>query len=344
MYHLQYQSLYTDSATAAGASFDQWRLIMGVRSVPVQADGADRKIQFRAYNTSDGSVRTDLVYNTAGLSAQYIRDGSTATTITLATQTAAGAHADGGFVHIGNGLYRLDLPDAATASGVKTVSVCLTHTGTIFENVVIFLTGYDPNAAGADASAVADAVWDELRSGHVVSGSFGEYVKADTTLVSGDSVAADNLEFLLDGTGGVTLSAVLGANAITASSIASNAITSAKIATDAIGAAQIAAGAIASDAFASGAITAAAFAADAVDANAIASDGANEIADAILARNIAGGSSTGRTVSQAFYALRNKVTKTGGVLTVYQVDDTTSSWTAAYTTAAEDAVDAIDPA
>lgn len=55
-------------------------------------------------------------------------------------------------------------------------------------------------------------------------------------------------------------------------------------------------------------------------------------ADALLGRNIAGGSSTGRTVKQALRALRNKVTRSGGTITVFQEDDTTSDWTASYTT------------
>ena len=48
----------------------------------------------------------------------------------------------------------------------------------------------------------------------------------------------------------------------------------------------------------------------------------------------AGGSSTGRTVKEALYVLRNRVTRdTGsGTLTVYQTDDTTASWTAVQTT------------
>lgn len=55
-------------------------------------------------------------------------------------------------------------------------------------------------------------------------------------------------------------------------------------------------------------------------------------ADALLARNVAGGSSTGRTVSQALFALRNKVSISGTTMTVYSTDDTTPSWTSALTT------------
>jgi hypothetical protein len=71
---------------------------------------------------------------------------------------------------------------------------------------------------------------------------------------------------------------------------------------------------------------------------------ANENADALLGRNIAGGSSTGRTVSTALYFLRNKWTVVAGVLTVYQVDDTTPSWTGAVTTdAGANPITANDP-
>lgn len=72
---------------------------------------------------------------------------------------------------------------------------------------------------------------------------------------------------------------------------------------------------------------------------------AAENADALLGRNLAGGSSTGRTVKQALRALRNKVTIAGGTITVYQEDDATSDWTAAATTdATADPITEVDPA
>lgn len=67
-------------------------------------------------------------------------------------------------------------------------------------------------------------------------------------------------------------------------------------------------------------------------------------ADALLGRNIAGGSSTGRTVSTALYALRNKVSISGATMTVYSTDDTTSSWTASVTSdSGAEPLTAIDP-
>lgn len=57
-----------------------------------------------------------------------------------------------------------------------------------------------------------------------------------------------------------------------------------------------------------------------------------ENADALLGRNVAGGSSSGRLVKEALYFLRNKWTVSGGTLTVYATDDTTSAWTSTVST------------
>jgi hypothetical protein len=70
----------------------------------------------------------------------------------------------------------------------------------------------------------------------------------------------------------------------------------------------------------------------------------DSVSDALLARNVSGGSSTGRTVKQAFHVLRNKTAIAGGTLTVYDTDDSTTSFTAAVTTTAGDPISSIDPA
>ena len=67
-------------------------------------------------------------------------------------------------------------------------------------------------------------------------------------------------------------------------------------------------------------------------------------ADALLGRNVAGGSSTGRLVKEALYTLRNKTAIAAGTLTVYGTDDATAAFTAAVTTTAGDPISAIDPA
>lgn len=69
-------------------------------------------------------------------------------------------------------------------------------------------------------------------------------------------------------------------------------------------------------------------------------------ADALLGRNIAGGSNGGRTVTTAFQPLRNKVdtVTVPGFAVVYGEDDATESWRAALTTSASaDPVVTMDP-
>jgi hypothetical protein len=76
----------------------------------------------------------------------------------------------------------------------------------------------------------------------------------------------------------------------------------------------------------------------------VATAGNEAIADAVINRNIQGGSNTGRTVRQALAALRNKVVVSGGTMTVYATDDTASEWTASVTTTAGNPITTIDPA
>lgn len=69
---------------------------------------------------------------------------------------------------------------------------------------------------------------------------------------------------------------------------------------------------------------------------------ANANADALLGRNVAGGSSSGRLVKEAFYVLRNKVDAVAG--NVYGTDDTAVAWTFVATTAPGNPITVIDPA
>jgi len=97
--------------------------------------------------------------------------------------------------------------------------------------------------------------------------------------------------------------------------------------------------------FAAGAIDSAAIAADAITDSELAQSAAQEIADEILNRNLAGGGSGNtRNVRNALRALRNKQAIAAGMLTVYQEDDTTSAWTATVATTAGDPISSIDPA
>ena len=97
-----------------------------------QYDATDFSVQFRVLDSTDGTPETTYAYNTTGVDFWYRRGPTGArTAITEATQTVTGAHSDGGLVHVSDGYGRLDLPDAAVASGVDWVEYGGTFTGMV---------------------------------------------------------------------------------------------------------------------------------------------------------------------------------------------------------------------
>jgi len=124
----------------------------------------------------------------------------------------------------------------------------------------------------------------------------GDY-RADMTLISGDSAAADNAEAFFDGTGYAGTNNVIPtvttltnlpsipANWITAAGINASAFTAAKFDTACLTSAKFDTGAITSTVLATGAITNATFAAGAIDNSAIAADaiGSSELAATAVA-------------------------------------------------------------
>lgn len=111
---------------------------------------------------STGAGKTGLAYNSAGLKAYYVRTRSAAVQITLATQTVNGAWSSGGFVEVDAtncpGLYRIDIPDAALATGADEVVVMLSGaTGMVPTPLKLALTGVDSQDATAFGLSRIDA-------------------------------------------------------------------------------------------------------------------------------------------------------------------------------------------
>lgn len=93
-----------------------------------------------------------------------------------------------------------------------------------------------------------------------------------------------------------------------------------------------------------GGITSASFTAGALDAAALATDAAEEIADEVLDRNLAGGGSGGtRNVRNALRSLRNRQQIAASVLRVFEENDTTTAWSATISTTSGDPLVEIDP-
>lgn len=118
--------------------------------------------------STTGGGKTGIAYNAGSFTAYYVRPGSTAAAITLATQTVTGAWSSGGWVEIDSthmpGLYRLDVPDAVLATGVRAAVVMLTGAAGMAPTLLEFDLTNDstPNLAVVLGSpraldAVADA-------------------------------------------------------------------------------------------------------------------------------------------------------------------------------------------
>lgn len=204
---------------------------------------------------------------------------------------------------------RIDASIGAMASGVVTATA-------------IAADAIGASELAADAVAeIADAVWDEVLSGHLTAGSTGEALNASGS--AGDPWTTALPGAYSAGQAGYIIGTNL--NATVSSRLASASYTA--------------------PLDAAGTRSAVGLASANLDTQLDALPTAVENADALLGRNVSGGSSTGRTVKQALHFLRNKWTVSGGTLTVYDTDDTTSSWTATVTgTAGADPVTGSDPA
>jgi len=139
-------------------------------------------------NTSaSGSGLTGLLYNSSGLVSHYLRPAGTATTISLATQTASGSYSSGGFVEVDSlrmpGIYRFDIPNAVFASGVDKAIVSITGA----QNMIPVLMEYDLEATtyldmtqAVPTSNTAETVGDALNAARAQG--FGKWVISGTTL------------------------------------------------------------------------------------------------------------------------------------------------------------------
>jgi hypothetical protein len=109
----------------------------------------------KVIDSTTGTPETGVVYNTAGAAFWYRREGGVKVSISLVSLAAvdsayaSGSGVGGGFIHIADGLCRLDLPDAALASsaGVNFVDYGGAFTDMVVIGGRIKLTDFDYNDA-----------------------------------------------------------------------------------------------------------------------------------------------------------------------------------------------------
>lgn len=109
----------------------------------------DQSIIVRIVDSTDGTPETGVTVSTGGLAFWYRREGGAKVAIGSLSNLGAvdAAHADGGLIHISDGYYRVDSPDAAFASGVKGVAFGGSATGMVVIGSYYPLVAYDNQSA-----------------------------------------------------------------------------------------------------------------------------------------------------------------------------------------------------
>lgn len=98
----------------------------------IQKGATDQSTVIRIVDSTDGTPETGVTAATSGLALQYRREGAAAVALTESDLSAlTDAHSDGGMLHIGDGYYRVDVPDAAFATGANGVLVFGAVTGMV---------------------------------------------------------------------------------------------------------------------------------------------------------------------------------------------------------------------
>jgi len=114
-------------------------------SRPIKKNSTNQSTVIRIIDSTDGTPEQSVEHDSGGIALWYRREGATLTAITEAALAALdSAHSDGGIEHIDDGYYRLDLPDAAVATGVNGVMIGGAVTGMIVIGTYHALVDYDP--------------------------------------------------------------------------------------------------------------------------------------------------------------------------------------------------------
>ena len=179
---------------------------------PITKGSIDQSVIVRVIDLVDGSPETGVAYNTAGVDLWYRREGGLEVSIVEAIlATVDAAHADGGFIHVSDGYCRLDLPDAAVATGANGVMVGGTFTDMIVIGCYIPLVDYNPyDAVRMGMTALPNAAANAA-GGLPISAAGG--LALDTKLANANEITAARMATLTDWIDGGRLDLILDARA-----------------------------------------------------------------------------------------------------------------------------------
>jgi hypothetical protein len=111
----------------------------------IGAGSTDVSVVLRIVDSADGTPEQAVTSATGGLNFWYRREAGALNNIAPLSDLAAltDAHSDGGLLHQDDGYYRLDVPDAAFASGAPAVMI-----GGVATGMVVIGTYYQINTTG----------------------------------------------------------------------------------------------------------------------------------------------------------------------------------------------------
>ena len=169
----------------------------------IAPNATDVTLYFKLIDPAAGTPETGLTITDLDLS--YVRDRGLAVKADLTALGAVnGAHEDNKAIQVDAantpGLYRVDVPDAAFASGVGRVQVVVN--GAAIDPAVLevelapwltLITGAGVLVGATAEASMVDAVWDELVAGHDGAGKAGQQLWTDI-----DAILADTDELQTD--------------------------------------------------------------------------------------------------------------------------------------------------
>lgn len=129
-----------------------------------------KSVWFRVFK-DDGTINTALVYNSSNLAVTFKRDNGATAPIALASLASETAgYSSGGFIHCGQGLFRLDLPDALIASGAEYVTITIADATDIRAESVVVRLGTNVTHIAGSATPVTNiatafnALWANVKA------------------------------------------------------------------------------------------------------------------------------------------------------------------------------------
>lgn len=168
----------------------------------------DQTIFMELVDSTTGLPKTGIVYT--DVTGSYARTRGARVAITMATlANASAAHSDGGFILVDDtnqpGVYRIDVPDAAFATGAREVVITLKATGCRTVSRSIDLVNIDNQTAPNNLSTTdVNGVLEAYRTNGVASDNDAQVIIGGNTQINGvvDSIYLDTVNI---GTAGIGL-------------------------------------------------------------------------------------------------------------------------------------------